>query len=157
MTARRGRNPDESEFFRKPNAPSLGEQMSGLALFAPSSPDAAAGRDEGEKRADAGREKVPRRTPHEEATVERLRSELIALALGRMAAARPGEVSGVTADDAWRLLLVIDKERRVSPRVLSTVFRHKGWQWTGHLVKSNRPTNHASDLRVWAWHGGNNA
>lgn len=63
--------------------------------------------------------------------------------------ARSRESREVTADDATRYLVENGESGNALGAAAGSLFRGKQWEFTGRWVKSEKVTNHASDLRVW--------
>lgn len=74
--------------------------------------------------------------------LEAAREAMIQLALSR-------DTREIDADDitSWLIDQGIHPSR-LGPAIPS-VFRDGVWQWTGRWRKSNRVSNHRSDLRIW--------
>ena len=63
-----------------------------------------------------------------------------------------GELAFVTADDAR---LILDADERYAnvgnKNFMGSLFREKGWEKTGRIVKSKTPGSHANELKCWRW------
>lgn len=58
----------------------------------------------------------------------------------------------VTADDA-RLILDTDERfaHLTNKNFMGSLFREKGWEKTGRIIKSRTPGSHANELKCWRW------
>lgn len=122
----------------------------GATIAAEQAPAPARTLDAGLQRKAEGQAKVA--GAHREA-LTKIRCELAALYARREA--MHGRDAYVTSDDAHTIMLRLwpDDAARPPATVLSVVFSQRGWEWNNRLVKSERPSNHASDLRCWRWVG----
>jgi hypothetical protein len=71
----------------------------------------------------------------------------------KVALARPDRC--VTADDIQAALVAAGISEHALGNAAGSLFRAKGWVWTGRLVKSCRVHAHRNLLRVWFWNPNN--
>lgn len=59
----------------------------------------------------------------------------------------------VTADDVHEALFRAGHKPEHLGNAAGSIFRGRCWQFTGRYVRSQRPSNHSRDIKVWFYTG----